>query len=103
MYCYVVNGRSANPAHQWLTGCSGEMATHLHRIPVYDKWIVEKEAKRPSLILKHLKMAKKTLCILQLCLLACVYQPIGVCISKLNIGFRVRQRPTCPICNAVVF
>jgi hypothetical protein len=45
MYCYAVNGRSANPAHLWLTGCSGEMATHLQRIPGYDKWIIEKAAK----------------------------------------------------------
>ncbi|KAI4981651.1 hypothetical protein ZWY2020_022143 [Hordeum vulgare] len=27
MYCYAVNGRSATPAHLWLTGCSGEMGT----------------------------------------------------------------------------
>ncbi|KAL6635049.1 hypothetical protein ACP70R_027720 [Stipagrostis hirtigluma subsp. patula] len=40
-----MNGRSANPAHLWLTGCNGEMATHLQRIPGYDKWIIEKEAK----------------------------------------------------------
>ncbi|TVU28313.1 hypothetical protein EJB05_19826, partial [Eragrostis curvula] len=40
-----LNGRSANPAHLWLTGCNGEMATHLQRIPGYDKWIIEKEAK----------------------------------------------------------
>ncbi|XP_062222138.1 tRNA (guanine(9)-N1)-methyltransferase [Phragmites australis] len=45
MYCYAVNGRSANPAHLRLTGCNGEMATHLQRIPGYDKWIIEKEAK----------------------------------------------------------
>ena len=45
MYCYAVNGRSANPAHLWLTGCSGEMATHLQRIPGYDKWIIEKAAR----------------------------------------------------------
>ncbi|CAN6246274.1 unnamed protein product [Urochloa humidicola] len=45
MYCYAVNGRSANPAHLWLTGCSGEMVTHLQRIPGYDKWIIEKAAK----------------------------------------------------------
>lgn len=45
MYCYAVNGRSASPAHLWLTGCSGEMATHLQRIPGYDKWIIEKAAK----------------------------------------------------------
>uniref|UniRef100_A0A0E0K4P4 tRNA (guanine(9)-N(1))-methyltransferase n=1 Tax=Oryza punctata TaxID=4537 RepID=A0A0E0K4P4_ORYPU len=45
MYCYAVNGRSANPAHLWLTGCNGEMATHLQRIPGYDKWMIEKEAK----------------------------------------------------------
>ncbi|PAN07982.1 hypothetical protein PAHAL_1G378000 [Panicum hallii] len=45
MYCYAVNGRSANPAHLWLTGCSGEMATHLQRIPGYDKWTIEKAAK----------------------------------------------------------
>uniref|UniRef100_A0A0A9G621 tRNA (guanine(9)-N(1))-methyltransferase n=1 Tax=Arundo donax TaxID=35708 RepID=A0A0A9G621_ARUDO len=45
MYCYAVNGRSANPAHLWLTGCNGEMATHLQRIPGHDKWIIEKEAK----------------------------------------------------------
>jgi len=45
MYCYAANGRSANPAHLWLTGCSGEMATHLQRIPGYDKWIIEKAAK----------------------------------------------------------
>uniref|UniRef100_A0A0D9VKG4 tRNA (guanine(9)-N(1))-methyltransferase n=1 Tax=Leersia perrieri TaxID=77586 RepID=A0A0D9VKG4_9ORYZ len=45
MYCYAVNGRSANPAHLWLTGCNGEMATHLQRIPGYDKWLIEKEAK----------------------------------------------------------
>ncbi|KAG8059574.1 hypothetical protein GUJ93_ZPchr0002g24247 [Zizania palustris] len=45
MYCYAVNGRSATPAHLWLTGCNGEMATHLQRIPGYDKWIIEKAAK----------------------------------------------------------
>jgi tRNA (guanine9-N1)-methyltransferase len=45
MYCYAVNGRSANPAHLWLTGCNGEMVTHLQRIPGYGNWIIEKEAK----------------------------------------------------------
>ena len=45
MYCYAVNGRATNPAHLWLTGCNGEMATHLQRIPGYDKWMIEKEAK----------------------------------------------------------
>lgn len=45
MYCYAVNGRSANPAHLWLTGCSGEMATPLQRIPGYDKWIIERAAR----------------------------------------------------------
>ncbi|KAG8072211.1 hypothetical protein GUJ93_ZPchr0006g44933 [Zizania palustris] len=45
MYCYAVNGRSATPAHLWLTGCNGEMATHLQRIPGYDKWFIEKVAK----------------------------------------------------------
>lgn len=45
MYCYAVNGRSATPAHLWLTGCSGEMGTQVQRIPGFDKWIIEKEAK----------------------------------------------------------
>ncbi|KQK01521.1 tRNA (guanine(9)-N1)-methyltransferase [Brachypodium distachyon] len=45
MYCYAVNGRSATPAHLWLTGCSGEMGTQLQRIPGFDKWIIGKEAK----------------------------------------------------------
>uniref|UniRef100_J3LGM6 tRNA (guanine(9)-N(1))-methyltransferase n=2 Tax=Oryza brachyantha TaxID=4533 RepID=J3LGM6_ORYBR len=45
MYCYAVNGRSATPAHLWLTGCNGEMATHIQKIPGYDKWMIEKEAK----------------------------------------------------------
>ncbi|KAF0908876.1 hypothetical protein E2562_030180 [Oryza meyeriana var. granulata] len=44
MYCYAVNGRSTTPAHLWLTGCNGEMATHLQRIPGYDNWMIEKEA-----------------------------------------------------------
>ncbi|CAM0944448.1 unnamed protein product [Alopecurus aequalis] len=45
MYCYAVNGRSATPAHLWLTGCSGEMGTQVQRIPGFDKWIIEKESK----------------------------------------------------------
>ncbi|GJN22088.1 hypothetical protein PR202_gb09621 [Eleusine coracana subsp. coracana] len=45
MYCYAVNRRSANPAHLWLTGCNGEMATHLQKLSGYDKWFIEKEAK----------------------------------------------------------
>ncbi|KAK4839898.1 hypothetical protein QYF36_025819 [Acer negundo] len=43
MYCYAVNGRSASPAHLWLTGCEGEMGNQLQRLPGYDKWIIEKE------------------------------------------------------------
>ncbi|ONK69380.1 tRNA (guanine(9)-N1)-methyltransferase [Asparagus officinalis] len=45
MYCYAVNGRCASPAHLWLTGCTGEMETQLQKIPGFDKWIIEKEAK----------------------------------------------------------
>ncbi|KAJ6848071.1 tRNA (guanine(9)-N1)-methyltransferase [Iris pallida] len=45
MYCYAVNGRSASPAHLWLTGCTGEMENQLQRIPGFDKWIIEKESK----------------------------------------------------------
>ncbi|XP_057753767.1 tRNA (guanine(9)-N1)-methyltransferase [Arachis stenosperma] len=45
MYCYAVNGRCSSPAHLWLTGCSGEMDDQLQRIPGFDKWIIEKEAK----------------------------------------------------------
>ncbi|KAK3158965.1 hypothetical protein QOZ80_2AG0143980 [Eleusine coracana subsp. coracana] len=46
MYCYAVNRRSANPAHLWLTGCNGEMATHLQKNCGYDRWsFIEKEAK----------------------------------------------------------
>ncbi|GLT80238.1 hypothetical protein SLA2020_516900 [Shorea laevis] len=43
MYCYAVNGRSASPAHLWLTGCQGEMGSQLQRLPGFDKWIIEKE------------------------------------------------------------
>ncbi|VFQ88830.1 unnamed protein product [Cuscuta campestris] len=43
MYCYAVNGRSASPAHLWLTSCIGEMQKHLERLPGYDKWVIEKE------------------------------------------------------------
>ncbi|KAK2652695.1 hypothetical protein Ddye_012551 [Dipteronia dyeriana] len=43
MYCYAVNGRSATPAHVWLTGCEGEMGRQLQRLPGYDKWIINKE------------------------------------------------------------
>ncbi|KAL5699985.1 tRNA (guanine(9)-N(1))-methyltransferase [Ranunculus cassubicifolius] len=43
MYCYAVNGRSASPAHLWLTGCRGEMQTQLQRLPGFDKWLLEKE------------------------------------------------------------
>ncbi|KAL6520455.1 hypothetical protein OROHE_017043 [Orobanche hederae] len=42
-YCYAINGRSALPAHIWLTGCQGEMQNQLLRIPGYDNWLIEKE------------------------------------------------------------
>ncbi|CAL9047447.1 tRNA (guanine(9)-N1)-methyltransferase isoform X1 [Musa acuminata AAA Group] len=45
MYCYAVNGRCASPAHLWLTGCQGELDTHLQRLPGYYKWIIEKESR----------------------------------------------------------
>ncbi|XP_022159352.1 tRNA (guanine(9)-N1)-methyltransferase-like [Momordica charantia] len=45
MYCYAVNGRCSSPGHLWLTGCNGEMETQLHRLPGFDKWIIEKEHK----------------------------------------------------------
>jgi hypothetical protein len=48
----------------WFTGGSGERASHLQRISLYaDNWIIEKSGQ--DLILEHLKMVKKTLCILQ--------------------------------------
>lgn len=43
MYCYAVNGRSACPAHLWLTGCEGEMQNQLLKVPGYEKWFIEKE------------------------------------------------------------
>lgn len=43
MYCYAVNGRCTSPGHLWLTGCEGNMESHLQRLPGFDKWIIEKE------------------------------------------------------------
>lgn len=45
MYCYAVNGRCTNPGHLWLTGCDGEMGSQLRRLPGFDKWMIEKEAR----------------------------------------------------------
>lgn len=45
MYCYAVNGRSACPAHLWLTGCQGEMQNQLLKVPGYEKWFIEKESR----------------------------------------------------------
>lgn len=43
MYCYAVNGRCSEPGHLWLTGCKGEMATQLQRLPGFDNWSIERE------------------------------------------------------------
>ncbi|KAL2930356.1 hypothetical protein RDABS01_035766, partial [Bienertia sinuspersici] len=43
MYCYAVNSRCTSPCHLWLTGCEGNMGSHLHRLPGFDKWMIEKE------------------------------------------------------------
>ncbi|KAK6932867.1 tRNA methyltransferase TRMD/TRM10-type domain [Dillenia turbinata] len=45
MYCYSVNGRCAAPGHLWLTGCTGEIGQQLHKLPGFDKWLIEKESK----------------------------------------------------------
>ncbi|KAF3796618.1 tRNA (guanine(9)-N1)-methyltransferase [Nymphaea thermarum] len=45
MYCYAVNGRCDSPCHLCLTGCTGEIATQLQRIPGFDKWLIRKESK----------------------------------------------------------
>ena len=45
MYCYAMNGRCTNPGHLWLTGCAGEMGSQLQRLPGFEKWIMEKEAR----------------------------------------------------------
>ncbi|GMH16797.1 hypothetical protein Nepgr_018638 [Nepenthes gracilis] len=45
MYCYAVNGRSASPAHLWLTGCDLDIETLLKRISGFDNWIIEKETR----------------------------------------------------------
>lgn len=45
MYCYAVNNRCTSPGHLWLTGCEGNMGSHLNRIPGFDKWIIEKESR----------------------------------------------------------
>lgn len=43
MYCYAVNGRCTSPSHLWLTGCEGNMESHLQKIPGFEKWIIERE------------------------------------------------------------
>ncbi|KAM7501077.1 hypothetical protein LguiA_025491 [Lonicera macranthoides] len=45
MYCYAVNGRCTSPAHLWFTGCQGEMGSQLQRLPGFDKWIIDKDAR----------------------------------------------------------
>ncbi|KAK6917882.1 tRNA methyltransferase TRMD/TRM10-type domain [Dillenia turbinata] len=44
-YCYSMNGRCATAIHLWLTGCTGEIGEQLHKLPGFDKWIIEKESK----------------------------------------------------------
>jgi tRNA (guanine9-N1)-methyltransferase len=55
MYCYAANSRSTNPAHLWLTGCTGVMEARLQKIPGFNNWVIEKEARPYIEALKNQK------------------------------------------------
>ncbi|XP_078431901.1 tRNA (guanine(9)-N1)-methyltransferase-like protein [Wolffia australiana] len=55
MYCYSVNGKSATPAHLWLTGFAGEIENKLKKLPGIEKWIIERDSRAYIDVLQHEK------------------------------------------------